>query len=141
MPYTYKSTELTNIDALPPVRMAMNKESGPFKFFSYTVPAGTAATETVELVRWKKGQRLLGGLFTQDGLGNDIVLGDGTTANKYKASTSVASTGGFTFASTAAENYGEEATADMALIATITTGAWTAGKILEGHIVIGGGGI
>lgn len=142
MAYTAKSTELTNLDASPVTRMKMSQEVGAFKTFSYTVPGGgLAQNSTLELLRLKSNQKLLGGCFTQDGLGNNVAIGDGTTADKYKASTSVASTGGFTFLDTAATNHGQELTADTSIVATVTGGAWTAGKIIKGYVIIGGGGI
>lgn len=142
MAYTAKSTELTNIDASPVVRMKMVEAVGAFKTFSYTVPVGDLAlNSTVELLRFEIGQKPLWGVVVHEDVGNNIALGDGTTEDLYKASTSIGSAGSFTFFDLIAKKHGEIFTVNTSLVATVKTGAWTAGKKIAGYVILGGGGI
>lgn len=131
----FKSTQYTNETAAPHTFGKGHEYAVPVrKYFAFTVPAGTAANDTVQLVSVPKGAVLVGGKFAQDALGNAIQLGDGTTAGKYLGSTSTAAAGETFFGNTLALNFGEELAAALILTATITTGAWTAAKILSGYI-------
>lgn len=131
----FKSDQVTNETASPQT-FGKGHEIAPIitKHFTFTVPSGTAASDTVQLVTVPKGAVLLGGKFVQDALGNAIQLGDGTTAGKYLGSTSVAAAGETFFGNTLALNYNEELAAALTLTATVTTGAWTAAKVLKGYI-------
>lgn len=134
---TYKSSQYTNETATPQT-FNQGHEMGPrlFKYFTYTVPSGgITTTDTLQLVSIPKGAVLLGGKFAHDALGNSITIGDGTTADKYKDSTSVASAGEVFFNNTIALNFGEEISTAFVLTATPAVGAWTAGKVLKGFIM------
>lgn len=138
----YKSTQYTNATAFPmtPTK-SYEKGNKVTVLFDYTVPVGgITTTDRVALCVVPKDAVLMGGKIAQDALGNSITLGDGTTANKYLASTSVASAGASAFADTLALYYQERLAAELVLWATPAVGAWTAGKILKGEItyMIGG---
>lgn len=138
----YKSDQYTNATAFPmtPTK-SYEKGTKITVLFTYTVPVGgITTTDRVALAVVPKWAVLMGGKIAQDALGNSITLGDGTTANKYLASTSVASAGASAFADTLALYYQERLAAELVLWATPAVGAWTAGKILKGEItyMIGG---
>ena len=119
-------------------------------FFSYTVPTGGEADDNqVELRQLPAGAILLGGSFNHDGLGNAVDIGlygsnadgtyDGTNSDDddfLLAAGSTASAGAVVFGNTLARNYGYELTKDCDLVATVETGAWTAGKVIKGHVDI-----
>ena len=138
----YFSAQLTNADAVPRVINPPIDEGRVFaRFFKYTVPVGNiVTTKTVELVRMKKGDRPLKGFLTTTALsydGNDssIQLGDGTTANAYKVTTSVDAIASFDFMNTPALGSGVELTADTSVVATVTTGDWVEGGVISGYIL------
>lgn len=138
----YKSDQYTNATAFPmtPTK-SYEKGTKVTVLFTYTVPVGgITTTDRVALCVVPKWAVLLGGKIAQDALGNSIVIGDGTTANKYLASTSVASAGASAFNDTSALYYQERLSAELILWATPAVGAWTAGKVLKGEItyLIGG---
>lgn len=138
----YKSTQYTNATAFPmtPTK-SYEKGHKVTVLFDYTVPVGgITTTDRVALCVVPKDAVLLGGKIAQDALGNSITIGDGTTANKYLASTSVASAGAAAFNDTSALYYQERLSAELILWATPAVGAWTAGKVLKGEItyLIGG---
>lgn len=138
----YKSTQYTNATAFPmtPTK-SYEKGHKVTVLFDYTVPVGgITTTDRVALAVVPKWAVLLGGKIAQDALGNSITIGDGTTANKYLASTSVASAGASAFNDTLALYYMERQSAELIIWATPAVGAWTAGKLLYGEIsyMIGG---
>lgn len=142
MAYDYFGDQVTNIDAVPRVINTPISEGRVFaRFFSYTVPAGNvAAGKTVELCRMKKGDRPIKGFMTTTALstaGGDasVQIGDGTTAAKYKATTSVDAIASFDFMNTPALGAGVELTADTSIVATVTTEDWVAGGTVSGHIL------
>ena len=133
---TYKSAQYTNETASPQT-FNNGHEDGPefTKAFSYTVPVGgITTTDSLQLCSLPKNAVLLGGKFAQDALGNNIKIGDGTTSDKYLASTAVTSAGETFFGNTLALFFMEELSAAIVLTATPMVGAWTAGKILKGFI-------
>ena len=138
----YKSDPYTNAPAFPmtPTK-SYEKGTKVTVLFTYTVPVGgITTTDRVALAVVPKWAVLLGGKIAQDALGNSITIGDGTTANKYLASTSVASAGASAFNDTLALYYMERQSAELIIWATPAVGAWTAGKLLYGEIsyMIGG---
>lgn len=138
----YKSDQYTNATAFPmtPTK-SYEKGTKVTVLFTYTVPVGgITTTDRVALCVVPKWAVLLGGKIAQDALGNSIVIGDGTTANKFLASTSVASAGASAFNDTLALYYMERQSAELIIWATPAVGAWTAGKLLYGEInyMIGG---
>lgn len=138
----YKSTQYTNQTAFPMTPLK-SYECGykVTKVFDYTVPVGgITTTDRVALVTVPKDAVLIGGKLAQDTLGNNISIGDGTTADKYLVSTAVTSSIAVAFNETLAHNYMERLTAETTLWATPVVGAWTAGKILKGEVnyLIGG---
>lgn len=146
MAYDYKSDQVTNSDAVPKVMNHPNTGGRVYcEFFSYTIPAGDLATgKTVELVRLRKGERILEGHFCNTALSTaggtaGVTIGDGTTATKFKASTSVDDAGSFKFATTPAENQGLALTADTSIVATVATEAWAAAGTISGYVLYLGG--
>lgn len=138
----YKSTQYTNATAFPmtPTK-SYEKGTKVTVVFDYTVPVGgITTTDRVALAVVPKWAMLMGGKIAQDALGNSITIGDGTTADKFLASTSVASAGASAFNDTLALYYQERQSAELIIWATPAVGAWTAGKILKGEItyMIGG---
>lgn len=138
----YKSDQYTNATAFPmtPTK-SYEKGTKVTVLFTYTVPVGgITTTDRVALCVVPKWAVLLGGKIAQDALGNSIVIGDGTTSNKFLASTSVASAGASAFNDTLALYYQERQSAELIIWATPAVGAWTAGKLLYGEInyMIGG---
>jgi len=138
----YKSSQYTNATAFPmtPTK-SYEKGHKVTVVFDYTVPVGgITTTDRVALCVVPKWALLLGGKIAQDALGNSITIGDGTTADKFLASTSVASAGAVDFNHTSALYYQERQSAELVIWATPAVGAWTAGKILKGEIsyMIGG---
>lgn len=138
----YKSDQYTNATAFPmtPTK-SYEKGTKVTVLFSYTVPVGgITTTDRVALAVVPKWAVLMGGKIAQDALGNSITIGDGTTANKFLASTSVASAGASAFNDTLALYYQERQSAELIIWATPAVGAWTAGKLLYGEIqyMIGG---
>jgi hypothetical protein len=133
---TVYSDQMTN-EVASPRTFNNGHEHGPVlrKHFSYTVPVGgITTTDSLQLASLPANAVLLGGKFAQDALGNSITIGDGTTADKYLGSTSVASAGETFFGNTLALFYGQELTSAIVLTATPAVGAWTAGKIIKGYI-------
>lgn len=138
----YKSDQYTNATAFPmtPTK-SYEKGTKVTVLFTYTVPVGgITTTDRVALCVVPKDAVLMGGKIAQDALGNSIVIGDGTTANKFLASTSVASAGAADFNNTLGTYYQERQSSELIIWATPAVGAWTAGKILKGEInyLIGG---
>ena len=138
----YKSSQYTNATAFPmtPTK-SYEKGTKVAVLFDYTVPVGgITTTDRVALCVVPKDAVLMGGKIAQDALGNSIVIGDGTTANKFLASTSVASAGASAFNDTLGLYYQERQSAELIIWATPAVGAWTAGKILKGEVqyMIGG---
>ena len=138
----YFSDQITNANAVPRVINKSNEEGRVLvRFFSKTVPAGNMASgTTLELVQMKKGDRILKGFCTTTALssaGGDasIQLGDGTTANAYKATTSVDAIASFDFMNTPALGSGVELTVDTSLVATVTTEAWVAAGTISGYVL------
>lgn len=132
----YKSSQYTNQTAFP-MTPAKSYEKGNkvTVLFDYTVPVGgITTTDKVAMIKIPVGAKLLGGKFAHDALGNSVTIGDGTTADKYLASTSVASAGAVNFNDTIALNYQERLAAELVLWFTPAVGAWTAGKLLKGEI-------
>lgn len=145
MGFDYKSDQLTNIDKVPAVMMKPNERNKVRAvFFSYTVPAGNLAVgKTLELVRLRKGARILEGHFCNEALSTaggtaGAEIGDGTTSTKYKTETSVDGAGSFKFASTPAENQGQELTQDTSIVATVATEDWAATKKISGYVLFMG---
>lgn len=146
MAYDNKTDQLTNADAVPKVMNNPNTSGRVYcEYFSYTVPAGgLAVNQTLELVRLRKGVRILEGHFCNTALSTgasaaSVTIGDGTTANKYKATTSVDTAGSFKFASTPAENQGLVLTNDTSIVATVVTEAWAASGTISGYVLYAGG--
>ena len=131
----FKSTEYTNETAAPQT-FSKSNAMGPVirKDFTFVVPAGTAASDTVQLVSIPVGCKFLGGKYFQDLLGNNIQIGDGITAAAYLASTVVTSAGGQTFGDTLALLWGTILSVATVITATVTVGGWTAGKTLTGYV-------
>ncbi len=146
MAFDYQSDQLTNADAVPRV---MNKANTDGKvhcsYFSYTIPAGNLTVgKTLELVRLRKGERILEGHFCNTALSTaggtaGVKIGDGVTATKFKAETSVDGAGSFKFATTPAENQGLELENDTSIVATVATEAWAAAGTISGYVFIVGG--
>lgn len=146
MGFDYKSGQLTNADAVPKVMNNPNTSGRVYcEFFSYTIPAGNLAVgKTLELVRLRKGMRILEGHFSNTALSTaggtaGVTIGDGTTADKFKAETSVDGAGSFKFATTPAENNGLELTQDTSIVATVATEAWAAAGTISGYVLYLGG--
>ena len=142
----YKSDQVANTDAVPRVLNNVNTDGRMYvKYFSYTIPAGNLAVgKTLELVRMRKGERILGGHFGNTALSTaggtvGVTIGDGTTATKYKAETSVDGASSFEFATTPAENNGQELTQDISIVATVATEAWAAAGTISGYVLFAGG--
>lgn len=138
----YKSTQYTNATAFP-MTPTKSYEKGVkvTVLFDYTVPVGgITTTDRVALCVVPKWAVLTGGKIAQNALGNSITIGDGTTADKFLGSTSVASAGASAFNDTVALYYQERQSAELIIWATPAVGAWTAGKLLYGEItyMIGG---
>ena len=146
-----KGTEFTLADAAGHSPVNGKNWGTPIRkaFFSYTVPAGGEADgNNVGVVKGlPKGAILLGGKIAHDGLGNAVDIGlrgtdgsgdyDGSTADDddfLAAASSVASAGESVFGNTIARNYGYELLKDCDLVLTVETGAWTAAKVVKGHI-------
>ena len=146
MVYDYKADQLTNSDIVPRVMNNSNTDGRVYaKYFSYTIPAGNLAVgKTLELVRMRKGERILEGHFDNTALSTaggtaGVTVGDGTTATKYKAETSVDGAGSFKFATTPAENQGQELSQDTSIVATVATEAWAAAGTISGYVLYLGG--
>ena len=138
----YLSAQLTNTDAVPAV-MTQPNERGKLRclYFNYIIPVGDLAiAKTLELVRLRKGARILGGHFSNTALSTGggtakAAIGDGTTANKFKAATTVDAASSFDFATTPAENCGLALTQDTSIIATVDTEAWVAAGEIRGYVL------
>ena len=146
MGFDYKSAQLTNADAVPKVLNNPNTSGRVYcEYFSYTIPAGDLAVgKTLELVRLRKGMRPILGhlsctaLSTAGGTAG-VLVGDGTTANKYMAETSVDAASNIIFLSKPAENRGVELTQDTSIVATVGTEAWAAAGTISGFVMYLGG--
>lgn len=138
-----KSDQITNITAIPPVKTRTSEMGGRVRvaYFSFTTPAGgVAIADTVQLCVIPKGARILGGEAKFEAMSTGagaatVELGDGTTAAKYLAATSVDAAGKAAFADTVALNYGELLTSELTLTATASVEAWAAAKKLYGHVL------
>lgn len=142
MAYDYLSAQITNEDAVPrTINPPIDGGRVFVRFFNYTVPAGNLATsKTLELARMKKGERPLMGFLTTTALssaGGDasIRIGDGTTADKYKATTSVDAIASMDFMNTPALGSGVELTIDTSIVATVVTEAWVAAGTISGYVL------
>jgi len=138
----YQSDQLANRDAVPQVRNHPAESGGRkrTRHFTFTVPTGDVAVDkTIELGRIPKGAIILGGFFDAEAMSTaggtaQVQLGDGTTADKYKGTTSVDAASQFDFANTIGLNYGEQLTAELVLTATVKGEAWAATKKIAGDI-------
>lgn len=137
----YKSEQVTNIDAVPQVKVQAN-EKGKIhtQYFSFSVPGGSIVSQndTVELLRLPKGARLLGGLIKGEAMAGSSTasIGDGTTADLYLSAGDVSSAFNLDFAHTYALKYGEVLAAATSLVLTMAGAAWTttAAKAIRGHV-------
>ncbi len=144
MPEHY-STQITKINSVPIQFLPAIDQGGRVRiaFFEFTTPAtGVAINDTIQLCKVPKGSRILGGAFANEAMSTaggaaGVSLGDGTTADKYLAETSVdaASTDLVWFAKTIAKNFGETLAAELTLTATALTEAWAAAKKLWGFVL------
>lgn len=142
----YKSDQITNIDAVPVV--VNNPNTGnrvSCKFFSYTIPANNLAVgKTLELVRLRKGERPLYAKFSCSALSTaggtaGVKIGDGTTADKFLAETSVDAISNIEFLGKQAESHGVELASDISIVATVATEAWAAAGTITGFVMFAGG--
>jgi len=134
----YKSDQVTNIDAIPQVKVQANEKGKMYtQYFSFTVPDDVSQDETVELLRLPKGARLLGGLIKGEAMAGSSTasIGDGTTAALYLSAGDVSSAFNLDFAHTYALKYGEVLTAATSIVMTMAGAAWaTAKKAIRGHV-------
>jgi hypothetical protein len=146
MAYDYLSAQLTNADAVPKVMNNPNTSGRVYcEFFSYTVPAGDLAVgKTLELVRLRKGMRPISGKFSCTALSTGggtagVTIGDGTTANKYLAETSVDGVSNIEFLAKQSEYNGVELSQDTSIVATVASEAWAAAGTITGYVKYLGG--
>ncbi len=137
-----KSTQVTNLDAIPVVYPKANEVYGRLRrnYFDFTVPTGDAAvSDTVQLTKIPAGARIMGGRIDSEAMSTaggaaSIQLGDGTTAAKFLGTTTIDAIAQADFNNTQALAFGEAQTAELILTATVITEAWAATKILSGYI-------
>lgn len=137
----YKSVQVTNIDAVPQVKVQAN-EKGKIhtQYFSFSVPAGSVVliNDTVELLRLPENARIIGGLIKGEAMATSSTasIGDGTTAALYLSAGVVTSAFSLDFAHTFALKYGEVLAAATSLVLTMGGAAWTtsAAKSIRGHV-------
>ena len=74
--YSYVSTELTNEDALPNTLNSVVKDSGKvrLKEFNYTTSVALDAGSSIELLRFPKGAKPVGGAIKFSALGSGRTL-------------------------------------------------------------------
>jgi len=136
----YKSDQITNSDAKPPVMNKNNTSGGRVRrmCFTYTVlTGGVAIGDTIQLCRVPSAARHFGGRVEHDAVGAataTLSMGDGTTATKYSAATLVDTAGGFDFGKTVALDFMAELAGDVVFTATVGTAALTAGKVIKGYV-------
>lgn len=139
---TLKSTQVTNLDKVPAEVLPTHEHYGRVRrsYFSFTVPVGNAAiADTIQLAKIRSGVRLYGGkisgeAMTSGGALATLEIGDGTTAAKYLAATSVDTAFDIEFGHTFALNMGEKLAGELTLTATVSVEAWLAGQQLNGYV-------
>ncbi len=137
-----KSTQVTNLDAIPVVYPKANEVYGRLRrnYFDFTVPVGDAAVnDTIQLTKIPAGARIMGGRIDSEAMSSDtgaasIQIGDGTTAAKYLGTTDIDAIAQADFNNTQALFFGEAQTAELILTAKVITEDWLAGQILAGYI-------
>ena len=137
---TYKSSQQTNLDAMPRVNLKPNELGGRKRiaFWEFTTDAVVAVEvdQTIDLVTLPKGARILGGFAVSEAMGgaSTVDIGVSGTPAKYASVLDIAAAGADPFANTIALNYGSVLTAETVVFATIKGAVWAANKKFNGHI-------
>lgn len=137
---SHKSTQETKRTSIPPKMLSTTEAHGRVRvaYFDFTVPAGGAAVgDTVDLARLPKGARILGGDWSAEAMSSgagdaQMSIGDGTTAARFLAATSVDAVADGRFANTLALGFGAVVEDETTLVATVVGEAWAAGNKLAG---------
>lgn len=133
---TFFGTQETNRTAAPPVKTNPTDQGNPKRvWFDFTVPAATVlVADVIQLAKIPNGARLLEGVIKFQAAGGSatLALGDGTTAAKFMAATSVVAAGKAVFADTIALQFGAVQVADVLLTATVAGSALPAAMQISG---------
>jgi hypothetical protein len=124
------SAQITQMVAVPTEHVKVNELGGRVRTAYFSVAAvPTGVGDTMTLTRIPKGARVLRGVlqFTvAQGASATTAIGISGTTGKYRAAAVTNATTEFVYATTAAENMGNETTAEETIIATNAAAAWTA---------------
>lgn len=144
MPIAYKSTQQTDLDAIPRKNLKPNELGGRIRiaFWTFTTGSVTApdVNDTIDLVTLPKGARILGGQTVNEAMSSaggtaGVSIGIAGAAAKYASALDLDAAGSDLFANTIALNYGEVLAAETKIIATVTGEAWATSKKFYGHIL------
>ena len=142
MTTTYKSDQLTNVDAVPMVKRNAN-EKGKLHavFFSFTTHAtlGLAIGENVEVARLPVDARPVfanigGEAMSTAGGTAGVKIGDGTTVDAYLEETSCDAAWNTAFFNRPSRAGGVALAGDRSVVVTAATEAWAANKKVIGSI-------
>lgn len=140
---TFYSVEETKLNSLPAGNYLLDPRDlvGRVRlaYFSYTVPAssGPGSTDTLVLCRVPNLARIIAGTLVVSALGTSCAasIGYAGATTRYGSALAVAAAGATAFAATAAQNYGDELTAQQDMLLTFSGAAPAAAGTIQGHFL------